>query len=948
VETVGVTADYADVVFQNSLDAIILMDVDGVISGWNPRAEALFGWKSSEVVGRTVVSTIIPERFRQAHLTGLKRYLKTGESRVDGKILDLYATHRRGHEFPIELAIARATVDGRTVFIGTARDNTEQRYAEALRSMQFKLTRALAESHGVDSAAPKLIKIICDALGWDAGDFWIVDRDKASLRWSASWGAPGGGLRPFLKANQALTFKKGQPYIGRMWRTLKPVLIDIPVDRSSAVRSDPAVAAGIRTLLGFPLVRAGHFVGAMGFYTRRHQRTDRSLLDVMADVGTQIGEFLNWSATEEATRIDLDNQLQAAARQSSVLLEATGEGMYGVDTEGRCTFVNRAALEVLGYRAVELVGHDVHQLLHHSRADGSAYPLAECPIKQVINFGRSTRHDREVLWTRRGRPIAVDYSASPILIDGDVRGVVVCFRDIRKRLETEEALRVSESSFRHLFTGSPVPMWIWDQETFRFVEVNRAAVSTYGYSSREFARMTMADICRPEDLPELMERMNDGEHLRMSGPWRQLKKDGSVIEVELTSHQVQFGGRLARFVMAEDITGERQLQRQLEHVQRLDSLGQLAGGIAHDFNNVLAVILSYAALLKEQVEGATDSEMLDLRQVSGDVMQIGAAAERGSQLTGQLLAFARRDVVKPELLEVNDVVLGAEEFLLRTLGEQVQFFSRLSPNLWRVRMDAGKLQQVLVNLAINARDAMPKGGELVVDTENVEVDALGVASHPGAMPGNYVRLCVSDNGGGMDVDILEHAFEPFFTTKPKGKGTGLGLSTVYGIVTQAGGFVEIRSDPDRGTTVAAFIPATEEGMEIVPGLREDEPRSGVETVLLLEDEESLLEATRRILALNGYKVLVANRGTKAIELAQNSAFGIDLLISDVVMPEMPGTVVAERIRELHPGVSILFVSGYAQPTLESVNIPANELHVLAKPFTTATLLSKVREILDAG
>ncbi len=387
------------------------------------------------------------------------------------------------------------------------------------------------------------------------------------------------------------------------------------------------------------------------------------------------------------------------------------------------------------------------------------------------------------------------------------------------------------------------------------------------------------------------------------------------------------------------------LENQLHQAQRLESLGQLAGGIAHDFNNLLAVIINYAAFVADDLNATpiTDKDRKEMRE---DVEQISLAAEKAAHLTHQLLAFARREVVQPEVVDVNDVVGDVEQLLRRTLGEQVELDSSLAGDLLPVLADPGQLEQILVNLAVNARDAMPDGGTLRIDTANMEIDADYAASRPELSPGMHVRLRVSDTGVGMPAEIVQRAFDPFFTTKPPGQGTGLGLATVYGIVQQAGGRAQIYSEVGVGTTFTVLLPATERASS------PDEPRSeppatrGEETILLVEDEQALREVTRRILTGAGYRVIVAANGPEALQAAGEHAGPIDLLLSDVIMPQMPGPQLAEKLLAQRPSVRVLLISGFAQPILDSGGHLNDGMTLIEKPFSRPALLAKVAQILE--
>jgi nitrogen-specific signal transduction histidine kinase/ActR/RegA family two-component response regulator len=385
------------------------------------------------------------------------------------------------------------------------------------------------------------------------------------------------------------------------------------------------------------------------------------------------------------------------------------------------------------------------------------------------------------------------------------------------------------------------------------------------------------------------------------------------------------------------------LERQLQQSQRLESLGQLAGGVAHDFNNLLGVISNYAAFVAEVLEsprreGASESVLADVKEVQ-------RAAERAARLTHQLLAFARREVVQPRVLNLNDVVTSVSQLLQRTLGEHIELATTLDLGLAHVLADPGQIEQVLVNLAVNARDAMPGGGKLTIETSSVEVDEAYAATHANLQMGRYVALKVSDNGPGMPPEVADRAFEPFFTTKPKGEGSGLGLATIYGIVAQARGSVRIYSEPRLGTTISVLLPVTDR-QPAHPGSPPGQPAHGSgELVLLVEDEPALREVTRRLLVRNGYQVIVAGNGQEAIDAAAVSQGRLDVLLTDVIMPGMQGRDVAEHVRQIQPGIAVLYMSGYTEGLLNAQRVLEPGINLIEKPFTEASLLTKLQATL---
>jgi PAS domain S-box-containing protein len=549
----------------------------------------------------------------------------------------------------------------------------------------------------------------------------------------------------------------------------------------------------------------------------------------------------------------------------------------------------------------------------------------------------------------RAERLAESHEAMPIGGPAQVRslaraidGLIVDVENqLAKRHRAEQATEVAEQSYRMLFETSPLAMWISDAETERLLEANASATELYGYSHAEFLAMRADALLAPARATN-----PDAPPAEAAPALRHLKKDGAEIEVGVARHAVQFRGRPATLVLAGDIGEREALGRQLRQSQRLESLGQLAGGVAHDFNNLLGVIIGYLGFVAEDLAVAAERDGGDRWTGARDHLeQIERAAQGAARLTRQLLLFARRDAGHKEIVDVNSVVEQTEEVLRHTLGEHVLLETRLDRDAWPVAIDPGQLEQVLVNLAVNARDAMPGGGALTIETTNVRVEQADAAARPGILAGPYLRVRINDTGAGMDEVTVDRAFEPFFTTKPTGEGTGLGLATVYGIVTQAGGRVQIYSEAGHGTSISVMLPAS--GEQPAPrGPGAVTIGGGDETILLAEDEASLRELTRQMLERHGYTVLCAEGGEGAVALARSEREAISLLVTDVVMPRMPGHEVAARIGELIPGVPVLYVSGYPEPLLGAQGKLDPSAELLEKPFTEQALLARVRELLD--
>jgi PAS domain S-box-containing protein len=512
-------------------------------------------------------------------------------------------------------------------------------------------------------------------------------------------------------------------------------------------------------------------------------------------------------------------------------------------------------------------------------------------------------------------------------------------RELNERRIAEDAAHEMEHNYRQLFDGNPYPTFVLDADTLELLDVNESAMAHYGYSREEFRRRTMADLGPAEDAPALTQAMTNAATIDVVGPLRQYTSNGTMIEVNVASHALSLGGRKVRCAVIEDVTAKAQLERRLQQSQRLESLGQLAGGVAHDFNNLLNVIVGYSTLAVAELEEAAASDAR-WQGVCEDVGQIQGAVDRATALTRQLLAFARAEVVQARAVDLNRVVADIEQLLHRTLGDDVQLTTRYARGVVPVYIDPGQLEQVLVNLAVNARDAMPGGGELTIETGTEVVDEY----HTGQRPGRHARLRVTDTGAGMSKATVDRAFEPFFTTKPKGQGTGLGLATIYGIVTSAGGDVQIDSEVGRGTTITVLLPRTDRPLASAEPSTVTTRLGAGETILFVEDEPSLRSVTERILSGAGYRVLVAEDGVAALDLAARGDH-IDLLLTDVMMPHVSGPDLAAKLRETRPDLPVIFVSGYAEPILSTRNSLPAGIVLLTKPVAAGQLLGKVRDAL---
>jgi PAS domain S-box-containing protein len=491
----------------------------------------------------------------------------------------------------------------------------------------------------------------------------------------------------------------------------------------------------------------------------------------------------------------------------------------------------------------------------------------------------------------------------------------------------------TDDRYRLLFESHPVAMAVWDPTTGEILAANDAALRQYGYGPEEIVGLRIERLVHPDDLPRLraaVPRFSAG--VNGAAPFRHLRRDGTVIEVEVTGHDIDWNDRRARLVMAIDVTERRQLEAQLRQAQKMEAVGRLAGGVAHDFNNLLTAIGGYTRLLLDSLEAG------DPRRE--DALQIEAAAGRAATLTGQLLAFTRGGMVQPSRLDLNAVVGDIGSLLRRLLGESIELQLALRASAPWVLADRSQLEQVLVNLAVNARDAMPDGGSLRIATEDVDA---GTAWRQGLPAGGHVALTVTDTGTGIAEDLREQVFEPFFTTKSQGQGTGLGLATVYATVRQAGGRIRLQTESGRGTTFLILLPvASPAGDEAAAPPAVVAERGAAAHVLVVEDEPAVRDLVARLLSSAGHRVSIAADADEALGVARAADPPIGLVLSDVVMPGRSGIQLARELRERWPDLRVVLMSGYTAEPLEAADAG---LVLLPKPFTADELLEHVRAAL---
>ncbi len=825
---------------------------------------------------------------------------------------------------------------------------------------------------------------------------------------------------------------------------------------------------------------------------REHRTTDGGTFTIVSDI------------TERKTR---EEELRRLERENRLILNAVGEGIYGVDCDGNTTFANPAAARLTGFRIEEMIGAHQHEIIHHTRADGTPYPSEDCPVYASFADGRERRVSDDLFWRKDGTSFPVEYVSTPVIGEsGGIEGAVVAFADITERKLAEEAIRAGEARYRHLFDN--VPMSVWEEDWTRvkamvdrlaaegvtdfeayfrteegkvqdlprmiqFIDFNARTVELYGAADKEeiyrnfdafLASLDWRTVAtavsafaagRPMSSQECRERTLDGREIWVrevyqlpdddDGSWSRVvvtieditqrkraesdlrrseaqvraimeniadglitmdekgiihsfnaaaeamfgygaeeiigrpvetlmpeeiaarhheyleafiardgpregrpvarevtarRKDGATFPIELVVGATYPGDARMFIGTMRDISDRKKVETRLRESQKLEALGQLAGGVAHDFNNLLMIINGYVRRALANLD--------DKARIEDSLAQVIGSTDKAATLTRQLLLFGRRDVLERRVLRLGDQIDEIETLLQSLLGETIEMVVERGEEDLRVETDPGQLHQAILNLAINARDAMAGGGRIRIAVEAVEVDAGFHARHPATRPGRYARITVEDDGEGMDEETLARVFEPFFTTKEQGKGTGLGLAMVYGFVKQSGGAIEAASRPGEGSRFSIFLPLTDRAPVAVSETARAACRGQGETVLLVEDDDALRMLAEETLDDLGYRVISAEDGLAALEAEDDHEGDIDLLLTDVVMPGLGGFEVARVVRSSRPGIKVVYMSGYpARGRLKKVDVPA-DAPFLQKPFDPDRLARCLRDVLDDG
>ncbi len=916
VETLGLLARAASIALRNAelvdrlaqrerhyrelhvqaADAILVGGRDGILTDANEAAAALLWYSVEELRGRQVRELIDPDRledFEARHAQLVARGELRGEQ-----------TYRRKDGAPLEAEYSgRVLPDGRVHV--TLRDVSQRkRNEERLRSSLSRLHEIVRTQQEISALEldPEAVTatIVARAQRLAGADGaavqWFEDGDSV-LKHGSGIAARHVGLRTDRRSSLGrLAARTGEPEYAADTAT------DPRVDRAATT------TIGARSLICAPLYRDAEVVGALSILGTEPEAFDELAVETTRLMAEFVSSVLR-NTNELETRQRLVEELRESEARFRGAFHASSLGMALTTLDGDFVQVNDKLAEMLGYSVDELYGLGVRGVTHPDDLEVDLERAAQLRNGEIDSYRREKRYRRKngsTLWAELTVSLVAGH-------DGEPTHVVSHVQDIT-------AQREANLLFAATFERSIVPELIADDER-RIVDLNQSGAELLGVSHEEAEGLIVDDLLPDAPVAELWEAFLETGALEAEATLH--RPDGSIRLIEFTATANVRPGR--HIAVVRDLTRQKELEGQLRQAQKMEAVGRLAGGIAHDFNNLLTAISGYSEFL---IEGETDPR---LRRHAEEIKK---AAARAAALTGQLLAFSRRQMLQPRVVDLNAVVSDMDMMLRRLIGEDIELLTMLDPELGAIRADPTQIEQVIVNLAVNARDAMPGGGSLTIETADIAVDDE-----------RRVELRLTDTGVGMTEAERNQLFDPFFTTKEG--GTGLGLATVYGIVEQSGGTIEVTSEPGLGTSFRILFPCVaDRAEEAEPNATAAGPRAGIETVLLVEDEPVVRRLVAEILETNGYTVLQAADGPSVLEVARRHSGAIDLLLTDVVMPGMSGPEVAQSVTSMRPGTHVLYMSGYTDSAIDRHGVLEPGIAFLQKPFSTDDLTRKVRALLD--
>jgi len=893
--------DFSQMLIDSIPVSVLYKDAVGKHLGCNKAFENSSGFSKAQVIGKTVYD-LLPHSVAEAHHRGEQELAHSKGMQVfESEVVNFEGIRHSVMFFKTAFSAPDGSHGG---VIAAMLDITDRKRAETALAAQKEFAESLVQN----SVLPTFV---------------LDDRHRVII-WN--------------RACELLTGINADELLGsdQLWKVFyreqHPVLADLLVDGNPGAISQHYEVYAQSRLTPEGVQAESWFLdkGGNGHYITLNAAPIRDSQGGLVAVIQTLEDITERKLAQDA--------LEKTRHQLQLILDAAGEGVYGIDLEGRVTFVNPAASQMVGWNQGELLGGH-HSLLHHAQGHDSPCPVADCPIYSALHLGLTRQVTDEVFWRKDGTSFPVEYVSTPIREGGVLVGAVVIYRDITERKSTEnQLLKLSQAVLQ-----SPVPIVISDLSG-RVEFVNPMFTRISGYQQGEVVGGTTGILKSGKTRPEVYQSLwsTIGSGRVWAGDLQNRHQNGDLYWVHTTISPIRNSAGAVTHYMAflESMTERKQLEEQLRQAQKMEAIGQLAGGVAHDFNNILTVIMGFGQLLQQSLDAEDRNR--------GHMKQILQAAERATHLTNSLLAFSRKQVMLLQPVELNDLTRNHTKFLSRIIGEDVTLRTSFGPEALPVLADSGQIEQVLMNLATNARDAMPGGGELSIRTQSVQLDQEFYRQHGYGATGQYALVTISDTGSGMDEETRNKIFEPFFTTKAPGRGTGLGLSIVYGIVKQHGGYITIDSQLGVGTTFSIYLPLSaaekRESAGKAPSLA---PRGGSETILVVEDDPMVRHLVDAVLVSYGYRVLLAESGEQALKLFESYGQSVDLALLDIVMPRMNGSQVCEALRQRAPQLKVLFLTGYTADLIKDRGILVEGIDLILKPAQPDDLAKKIREMLDA-